>query len=162
MGLCPCPRCLVPKGLFNCLGLVKDLKSRITGLRLYAMSKVVKAREAIYSMGSTVDGARVEDALGEGSWVPILVCAICSVLVMLSSDQRSQNQFVKKLGPLGLDPFRMLVIDIMHECELGTWKALFTHLVRLLYALPGGTQLVATLDARCVELVRSGCCPPTD
>jgi hypothetical protein len=42
----------------------------------------------------------------------------------------------------------MLVVDLMHECELGTWKALFTHLIRLLYALPGGSQLVATLDNR--------------
>jgi len=49
---------------------------------------------------------------------------------------------------LGLDPFRMLVVDFMHECELGTWKALFTHLIRMLYALPGGSQLVATLDSR--------------
>ena len=38
----------------------------------------------------------------------------------------------------------------MHECELGTWKALFTHLIRLLYALPGGDRLVATLDNRFV------------
>jgi hypothetical protein len=45
----------------------------------------------------------------------------------------------------------MLVIDMMHECKLGTWKALFTHLVRLLYALPGGMQLVTTLDERYVE-----------
>jgi hypothetical protein len=39
----------------------------------------------------------------------------------------------------------------MHECELGTWKALFTHLIRLLYALPGGDSLVARLDHRCVS-----------
>jgi hypothetical protein len=64
-----------------------------------------------------------------------------------------QNQFINKLGLFGLDPFRMLVVDFMHECELGTWKALFTHLIRLLYALPGGAQLVATLDNRYVELV---------
>jgi len=44
----------------------------------------------------------------------------------------------------------MLVIDFMHECELGTWKALFTHLIRLLYALPGGDGLVACLDNRFV------------
>jgi hypothetical protein len=62
----------------------------------------------------------------------------------------SQNKFVEKLGALHLDPFRMLVVDFMHECELGTWKALFTHLVRILYALPGGAQLVATLDSRYV------------
>jgi hypothetical protein len=45
----------------------------------------------------------------------------------------------------------MLVVDFMHECELGTWKALFTHLLRLLYALPGGSQLVAKLDTRYAE-----------
>ncbi|KIK36743.1 hypothetical protein CY34DRAFT_93881 [Suillus luteus UH-Slu-Lm8-n1] len=130
MGLCPCPRCLMPKGLFSYLGLRKDMKSHLQNLRVYVTTKVVKAREFIYAFGNTVDGAKVEDALGEGSWVPIL------------------NQFVEKLGPLGLNPFRMLVVDLMHKCELGTWKALFTHLLRLLYALPEGLQLVATLDER--------------
>jgi hypothetical protein len=62
-----------------------------------------------------------------------------------------ENAFVDKLGPLvGFDAFRMLVVDFMHECELGTWKALFTHLIRLLYALPGGDGLVACLDNRYV------------
>jgi hypothetical protein len=60
----------------------------------------------------------------------------------------SQNKFVEKLGSLGLDPFRMLIVDFMHECELGTWKALFTHLIRILTVLPDGNQLVAILDAR--------------
>lgn len=48
----------------------------------------------------------------------------------------------------------MLVVDFMHECELGTWKGLFIHLIRLLYAIPRGTELVATLDSR-YEFVRS-------
>jgi hypothetical protein len=47
----------------------------------------------------------------------------------------------------------MLVVDFMHECELGTWKSLFTHLIWLLYALPTGTQLVATLNSRYAEFV---------
>jgi hypothetical protein len=153
MGSCPCPRCLMPKGLFSSLGLVKDMKSRLTNLRVYAMVKVVKARELIYQWGNTVDSAKVEDALREGSWVPILVSATDSTF-MISSNHTLQNQFVEKLGPLGLDPFRMLVVDFMHECELGTWKALFTHLLRLLHALPGGAQLAATLDHRYLEFVQ--------
>jgi hypothetical protein len=56
--------------------------------------------------------------------------------------------FAEKLGPLRFDTFRMLVVDFMHECELGTWKALFTHLIHLLYVLPGGDSLVACLDNR--------------
>jgi hypothetical protein len=117
--------------------------------------QVVKAREFIYRSGNTVDSGKVEDTLGEGSWVPILVSVTGSGLVMISSNQHLQNRFVEKLGPLGLDPFRMLVVDLMHECELGTWKALFTHLIRLLYALPGGARLVATLDERYGDSMRS-------
>lgn len=74
----------------------------------------------------------------------------CSVPAQTSD---SQNTFAQKLAGLGLDPFRMLVVDFMHECELGTWKALFTHLVRILYALPAGEKLVATLDSRFVAFV---------
>jgi len=38
----------------------------------------------------------------------------------------------------------------MHEFELGVWKSLFTHLIRLLYAQPDGRQRVNELDARSV------------
>jgi hypothetical protein len=43
----------------------------------------------------------------------------------------------------------MLVVDLMHEFELGVWKTLFTHLIRLLYAAGNGTdRLVLELDRR--------------
>ncbi|KAG2049202.1 hypothetical protein BDR06DRAFT_1012311 [Suillus hirtellus] len=130
MGSCACPHCLTLKSKFGSLGLIKDMKSQMINLQVYATTKVIQACEFIYKYGNTVDGSKVEHTLGEGSWIPTM------------------NQFVNKLGSLGSDPFRMLVIDFMHECELGTWKALFTHLIRLLYALSGGSQLVATLDSR--------------
>ncbi|KAG2757163.1 hypothetical protein P692DRAFT_201859216 [Suillus brevipes Sb2] len=138
MGLCPCPRCITPKSMFGSLGIGRDMKRRLANFRVYTREKVVKARDFIYRWGNTVDGTKVENALGEGSWVPTL------------------NQFVNKLGPLGLDSFRMLVVDFMHECELGTWKALFMHLIRLLYALPQGSQLVALLDCRFREVPTFG------
>lgn len=74
MGLCLCPRCLIPKNLFNQLGLVRDMKSRINNLQVYAMAKVIKVCQFIYGLGNTMDGAKVKDALGEGLWVAILVC----------------------------------------------------------------------------------------
>ncbi|KAG2338729.1 hypothetical protein BDR05DRAFT_863051, partial [Suillus weaverae] len=70
--------------------------------------KVTTAHNFIYECENTVDGLKVEHALGEGSWIPTV------------------NQFAKKLGLLSLDPFHMLVVNFMHECELGMWKALFT------------------------------------
>jgi hypothetical protein len=42
----------------------------------------------------------------------------------------------------------MLVVDFMHEFELGVWKNLFTHLIRILYAAAPGGRLVAILDER--------------
>jgi len=44
----------------------------------------------------------------------------------------------------------MLVIDLMHEFELGVWKALWMHLVRILQAL--GDEVVKALRARQVTL----------
>ena len=58
-----------------------------------------------------------------------------------------QNAFVEKLGS-DFDLSRMLVIDFMHEFELGVWKALFMQLIRTLYAAAPGGRLVAELDER--------------
>ncbi|KAJ7123863.1 hypothetical protein C8R43DRAFT_899430 [Mycena crocata] len=41
----------------------------------------------------------------------------------------------------------MLVVDLLHEFELGVWKAVFTHLIRVLFAVPGST-LVPTFNQR--------------
>lgn len=59
----------------------------------------------------------------------------------------SQNAFIEKLGP-DFDLSRMLIVDFMHEFELGVWKTLFTQLIRILYAAAPGGTLVADLDKR--------------
>ena len=46
----------------------------------------------------------------------------------------------------------MMVVDLMHEFELGVWKNLFTHLIRILHAAserPGA--LADELNARYVQ-----------
>ena len=40
----------------------------------------------------------------------------------------------------------MLVVDLLHEFELGVWKALFSHLIRVLYAAAPNGSLVTELD----------------
>lgn len=59
-----------------------------------------------------------------------------------------QNAFATKLQKFKFDHFLMLVVDIMHEFELGTWKAVFSHLIRVLYAISPSGNLVAQLDER--------------
>ncbi|KAH7920743.1 hypothetical protein BV22DRAFT_1020666 [Leucogyrophana mollusca] len=130
LGRCPCPRCYTLKSLADNVGLLRDMRSRLTQCRQYSLEKIRRARDFIYKSGFALDGPAIDRVLKPESWVPTI------------------NAFAQKLGPLGLDPFRMLVVDFMHECELGTWKALFTHLIRLLYALPQGEQHVAELNRR--------------
>lgn len=49
----------------------------------------------------------------------------------------------------------MLVVDLMREFELGVWKSVFQHLIRILYAAapPAENNLVAELDRRLVRLL---------
>ncbi|KAG2135061.1 hypothetical protein BD769DRAFT_1665020 [Suillus cothurnatus] len=77
--------------------LSKDMQDRLANLRTYSLAGVAVACNFIYTYGSTVDSLRVQTALGEGSWL------------------LTMNAFAEKLGPLGFDAFRMLVVDFMHE-----------------------------------------------
>lgn len=59
----------------------------------------------------------------------------------------AQNAFVERLGD-DFDLSQMLVVDFMHEFELGVWKSFFTHLIRILYAAQPDGSLVETLNER--------------
>lgn len=43
-----------------------------------------------------------------------------------------QNAFMTKLRPLGFDVLAALCSDLMHEVEIGVWKAIFAHAIRIL------------------------------
>jgi hypothetical protein len=61
--------------------------------------------------------------------------------------------FVEQLGTL-YNQSNMLVVDLMHEFELGVWKTVFMHLIRLLYAAGDGTdRLVLELNRRYILLL---------
>ena len=48
------------------------------------------------------------------------------------------------------DVFLLLVVDLMHEFELGVWKALLLHLIRILHSL--GADKVQLFNERCVSI----------
>jgi len=45
-----------------------------------------------------------------------------------------------------LNVYSLLVVDLLHEVELGVWKALFTHIIRILQL--HSFAAVVTLDER--------------
>lgn len=57
-----------------------------------------------------------------------------------------QNAFSDKLFEHGFDFFQMFVPDLMHDFELGVWKAFFTHLMRILVAY--GNDTIGELNRR--------------
>lgn len=73
------------------------------------------------------------------------------LLVTLSADDMiEKNAFSACLFPLGKNFYDIFVVDLLHEFELGVWKMVFTHLMRLLAAQ--GFDALATLNERCVQL----------
>jgi hypothetical protein len=132
------------------MGKVQDAKRRKALVRMddeERRYKVNLARDFIYNRNFLVNSTVVERILKGQSLVPNIVSI--SYLSTLKPNAEScdlQNAFSKKLAPLGFDMFPMFVVDLMHEFELGVWKALFIHLLRILEAVD--KTLVVELDRR--------------
>jgi hypothetical protein len=129
------------------MGMRRDLSQRASLTRVDDIdrrSRLDAARKAIYERNNTVDGTAVENLLKEDSLVP---AAVSIYIYMAGVDAYlCQNAFSDKLSPLGFNMFRMLVVDLLHELEIGVWKAVFIHLLRLLDCLD--TKLKHELDRR--------------
>ena len=57
--------------------------------------------------------------------------------------------FSDSLGPFGFNIFVALVVDLLHEVELGVWRMLLVHLLRILTTL--NKDLIHEVDRRCVK-----------
>ena len=95
--------------------------------------KVERARKFIFKDGVGVEGQWVKDLLDPQSLTPIRV-SFSLFLTVLFTYSSQQNMFSHKLAEHGFDMYQMMTVDLLHEFELGVWKAVFTHLLRLLYA----------------------------
>ncbi|CDO68696.1 hypothetical protein BN946_scf184652.g23 [Trametes cinnabarina] len=127
-GRCPCPRCLVTFEDVPNVGEEEDDDARISQRRCPTDARhqaVETARGLIYSDGYVVNSDRVESILQPESLVP------------------TENVFGKLKS---LDYHQMLVVDLLHEYELGVWKSLFAHLIRILDSIDG--QCVDRLNER--------------
>jgi hypothetical protein len=152
LAMCLCPRCLIRKQQVGDLGTKNDRKRRKKDRAddEHHRKKVARAREGIFEKGYKVTGAKVERMLGEESIAPIKVSCqlecypICCLLF------HSQNAFTSKLSEFGFNLYEMMVVDLLHEFEIGVWKSIFTHLMRILYAF--GHDAIQQLNRRFVSL----------
>ncbi|KAF8227766.1 hypothetical protein L208DRAFT_1104556, partial [Tricholoma matsutake] len=117
LGQCPCPHCLIPLDCVANMGMCQDMMQCRTLTWIDDVKQrnhVETAHEKIYEQGYVVDSRAVEDLLQEDSLVP------------------TANAFSSKLAPFGFNTFGMFTVDLMHEVELGVWKAVFMHLLCIL------------------------------
>ena len=76
-GLCPCPRCLIPKVKIDLMGQIRDLAQRISNPRNILYDVVQRARCFIYQLGIPITGAAVAQLLKPTSSVPTVVRHVC-------------------------------------------------------------------------------------
>ncbi|KAG2054377.1 hypothetical protein BDR06DRAFT_982438 [Suillus hirtellus] len=130
LGGCPCPRCLIPTMWLQNLGMSCDRQqhSMLAWSNVSRSQPIATARNLIYKKNLGVDSMAVKALLKPDLWV-------------LNSNVLSDN-----LSPFGFKVFAVLVIDLLHEFELGIWHMLLIHLLRILTAL--NRDLVHELDRR--------------
>ncbi|KAI0754545.1 hypothetical protein C8Q80DRAFT_1117222 [Daedaleopsis nitida] len=110
------------KDHLHLLGTVQDNTQRRSLARIdnHERRAVVEAAcDLIYNQMLAVNSKRVEDMLSSQSFVPTMFI-------------NAQNTFSKRLGTSSLDIFRALPVYMLHELELGVWKSLLVHLLRIL------------------------------
>jgi len=105
---------------------------------------VETAREMLYEKGIRPGAKAISNLLASRSLTPTQVSYFASLNAL--SDlivYAVQNAFSKRLEKYGLNFHSLFVVDLLHEFELGVWKATFTHLLRILYAQGGdGIQML--------------------
>jgi hypothetical protein len=132
------------------MGMARDMIQRETMARVdndQRRYSVNAARRVIYEKNFLVNSSGVENILRETSLVPTAVSC-----VQLFNSERifivkiQQNAFSDRLFSVGFNFFSMLLPDVMHEVEIGGWKALFIHLLRILQSID--QRLLVELDRR--------------
>ncbi|KAG6808787.1 hypothetical protein H0H92_002888 [Tricholoma furcatifolium] len=130
MGIYLCATCQIMKAQIQRLGtklhdIIWSGKHRMDSSQ--HLAEIRKARKIIFQKGYAATGKAIERKLGY-SFVPI------------------ENAFSSLLLSAKQNYFDLFVPDLMHEIELGVWKQIFTHLVRMLHTY--GPRAITTLDSR--------------
>ncbi|KAF9494120.1 hypothetical protein BDN71DRAFT_1393819 [Pleurotus eryngii] len=137
---CPCPHCLIAKANIRKMGMVSDMKARLHLTRRcvnsVALGNKIEAVRKYLVQGVLVNGTKVGGYLKTMSLTPTRIA-------------------FSKLHLHGFSVYEILVPDLLHEFELGVWKAVFTHLIQILHSI--GQASVLILNQRYHSVPTFGC-----
>ncbi|KAJ2911509.1 hypothetical protein MD484_g8905, partial [Candolleomyces efflorescens] len=121
LGKFPCPTCTIAMKDVPNMGTADDRDIRALGERIDdsdRRNRVDEARKLIYRPKRlNINSKAVNAELDHLSLVP------------------TDNAFSLRLSRFNFNFYDMLSSDVLHEVELGVWKSVFIHLIRLLDAL---------------------------
>lgn len=152
IGAYPCSRCLVRKDEVHLMGTKTDMANRKKKKRIDNWTHLVfpmqKACKKMFQRGLGVGSDAVQVTL-ESQSITTTIVSVC--FHSLSEDllrTRQQSAFTTRLmnNFKLFNAYQIFGIDLLHEVEVGTWKALFIHLLRLLVAL--GDDVVTKFNKR--------------
>ncbi len=132
------------------MGTKNDMKKRTNNPREdsgFLASRIDMVRGWIFKNGAAPEGDRVKSTLLHRTSTTTTQVGRSLRLRSCALTLGVQSAFSIRFGEFGQNAYDLFVPDLLHEFELGVWKATFTHLVRLLIAV-GGTA-VHDLDERC-------------
>ncbi|KAI0349319.1 hypothetical protein OH77DRAFT_1490928 [Trametes cingulata] len=138
--LCPCPRCRINKDRIIEMGTMNDLHRRNwvrqddEDLRY----RIKMTRRWIFEDGISLNSKYIARVLDPLSITP------------------TRSAFSVRLREYGFNFYSLFVPDLMHEFELGTWKSIWVHLLRILYA--AGEDLIQELNRRFRQVPTFGRC----
>ncbi|KAM6494731.1 hypothetical protein JOM56_009354 [Amanita muscaria] len=131
LGKCPCPMCLIEKKNISRIGTERDRRQRVTLARddsILRQERVENVRQSVFEQGLPLSSTYIEQTLGAESLTA------------------TRSAYSTKLLGRGVNFYSLFVPDLMHEVELGVWKALFKHLLRILHAY--GNDTIQKLNSR--------------
>ncbi|KZT36764.1 hypothetical protein SISSUDRAFT_988644 [Sistotremastrum suecicum HHB10207 ss-3] len=132
-GRCPCPRCFIKKSEIRNLGTKRDQRMRLQRRRKdnsWRRVMIESVRRNLYIFGKAIAGQFVNKRLDEFSMTP------------------NENALSQRLQEFGLDYHEILPVDLLHEIEIGEWKRLLLHFIRMLYSREPGDVWVEQMNAR--------------
>jgi len=138
-----CPRCKIPLQDVDLLGLKRDAENRKKLRRLLTeqhTDKVENARKAIFEQGYGVESEAVKRMLDSESLTAIRVS------VNSSRCHRYLYTFQNAFASLGVDIFKLISPEKLHEWDVGKVKDLIVQLVRILHSLKG--DAISAFDRR--------------
>ncbi|KAL1937059.1 hypothetical protein VTO73DRAFT_15141 [Trametes versicolor] len=114
---CPCPRCKINKDKILEMGTRNDLYRR-NHLRVDnddLQYRITLTRRWMFEEGVSLKSVYMKRVLDPLSLTP------------------TRNAFSVRFRQYGFNFYSLYVPDLLHEIELGVWKSIFTHILRILF-----------------------------